>query len=247
MYTELEMMPKQSLFPEHLRGLEKNDFTVVEEEISFNPENVDIVNEKEIDLFGGNMNEMGNSIDLFLADVGTNDEELLSELRQTLVRAIKGMLRDFKAESAMVMLRVKLPTTDFEIPRWHRDSSFFTRTNGKKIFKKVFTPKGASTRFATINSEAALDLEKVDQANFNKLREGLTSPEDFDQENLRIRKAVIDFVDELLPLTPGDSMIYEIGGHEMIMHSEPDIKEPRIFMSVVVGSVEEIEEARLNS
>ena len=247
MYTEIEMMPNQSRFPDHLRGLEKEDFTVVGEEISFNPEKVDIVYEKDIDLFGGNMAEMANSIDRFLADVGTNDEEVLSDLRQTLIRAIESMLRDFKAESAMVMLRVELPTTDFEVPRWHRDGSFFTRTKGKKIHKKVFSPKGASTRFANIISPVALDLEKADKANFNKLREGFTSPEDFDEENMRIKKALIDFVDELPPLTPGYSMIYEIGGNEMIMHSEPDIKEPRIFMSVVVGSVEEIEEARQNA
>lgn len=238
--------PLESIkFPEHLRDLEKLPYATVTEKDDFNPDAISLRREADVNLFGSNMTEMAKQIDAFLAANCVSDEVNLAALRASMIAAVKGMLADFKAEAAMVMIRLHEPTKDFEVPRWHRDNSFRSEAREGKKYKKVYTLKGAPTRFATVtNKEEFRRLDKDDRDNNTKHHNGEISPAEYDEISMRIRKELVKFSEELPELAPNESRIYEIGGDEMILHSEPDIKESRIFMAVMVGSKEEIEEAQ---
>jgi len=235
-------------FPEHLKELEKTPYTRVFEEISFNSEAIEILQEGEADFFISSPDDMTNQLNEFLVTIGNNDQEGIDQLSGSIQGAVVSMMKDFGAEAAHVIVRVKLPTEEFSLPRWHRDGSFFVRENGNKIFKKVLTLKGVPTRFATISDEEAFqEIERAELKNNTKLFEGSISDEDYKKEDIRIRNLYVNIANELSPLASGQSMVYEIGGNEQVLHSEPDINESRIFMSVIVGSKDEIEEAELST
>lgn len=237
--------PLESIkFPEHLRDLEKLPYATVTEKVDFDPNTISLRGEAEVDLFGSDMTEMAKQIDAFIAANCVSDEANLAALRASMIGAVEGMLADFKAEAAMVMIRLHESTKDFEVPRWHRDNSFRSEAGEGKNYKKVYTLKGAPTRFATVtNKEEFRRLDKDDRDNNTKHHNGEISQAEYDEISMRIRKELVKVSKELTELAPNESRIYEIGGDEMILHSEPDNKASRIFIAVMVGSKEEIKDA----
>lgn len=132
------------------------------------------------------------------------------------------MQKDFNKESVWVMVRVTLPNNEFDIPRWHKDGYYIE--SEEKTYKLVFTVKGAPTRFA----------EMTDVGKYKEL-------EKYEEDDIEIRKKFMSAVKETDPISKDQATMYLVGGEDAKVHSEPPIDAPRIFMSVVPGSREQIE------
>jgi hypothetical protein len=65
----------------------------------------------------------------FLDDVGANSEIYIKIIEKIIMKLLKTVLLDFNTEYYWIDIRVSLPTTFFDIPRWHKDGRFFINSN----------------------------------------------------------------------------------------------------------------------
>lgn len=166
------------------------------------------------------------------------DIECISQL---VARLSKSIIEGFEKESAWVMVRVSLPTDKYNVPRWHPDGRYFT--SPEKTYKLVATLKGPQTLFA----------EKTDAKKFKELlRKGSENFETnvikndnrkkFEVEDLRIRKKLTETVKGIKTCEKNQAVAYLVGDENAVIHSEPKMNVPRIFISILSGSKEQIGE-----
>jgi len=191
--------------------------------------------------YGPINDEAIETLTAYLSGLGKNSEETKISISKLVARIAEGMIKDFDAESAWVMLRSFLPNDKFKIPRWHKDGSYFA--SKERVYKLIFSIKGAPTRLGeATDAEKFEQLEKEGLENLVTNRISGDNPKKFEDEDIRIRKELASVVKEIEPLEVGHAAMYLIGDKDAVIHSEPLIDEPRIFMSVIVGSQDQINE-----
>lgn len=176
-----------------------------------------------------------------LGELDGNTSRVIDSLSSLITRVAINLQQSFSQEAAFVLVRVVLPNDHFVIPRWHQDGHY-VQDASEEEYKLVFTVKGPQTRFAEI-----VDFEKFQRCILEDAENVRLHEYDLDvyeQEDLRIRKALASTVSESEPLREGCATMYRVGSSDARVHSEPHIKEPRIFMSVVAGSLDQIEKLR---
>lgn len=170
-----------------------------------------------------------------------NTEATIISLSRLVARVASLVEKDLRKEAVWAMVRVTLPSDDFDIPRWHQDGYYMRQDEGEE-YKLVFTIKGPQSRFAEIvDEEGYRSCAKEDVTNVSE-HEG-----NFDvyfQEDVRIKRALERTVMESDTIPEGRATFYRVGNGGAKVHSEPPLHEPRIFMSVVAGSLEQVEEFR---
>jgi len=163
-------------------------------------ENVSIeVEPEDFDYYGNSESELQNSVQKHLLNLGPNNAEILETIARLATRVVEETKARFQKTSAWITLRVFLPSTDHDTPRWHSDGHYVKHEDDEFVseeYKLVFAIKGAPTRF-----------------------------QDFD-------------------VSKGQAALYRVGEQGKNIHSEPRITEPRIFMSVIVGSEAQIAELK---
>ena len=192
--------------------------------------------------FYGPINDgVTEALSAYLSGLGENSEETKTNISKLVARITEGMIKDFDAESAWVMLRSFLPNDEYKLPRWHKDGRYFA--SKERVYKLIFSIKGAPTRLGkATDAEKFEQLEKESSENFVTNRISSDNPKKFEDEGIRIRKELELVVKEIEPLEVGHAAMYLIGDKDAVIHSEPLIDEPRIFMSVIVGSQDQINE-----
>ena len=202
----------------------------------------------QFNYYGPANEELIQKLTTHLSRLEGSTEEIVGRVSGLVAKVAKGMQKDFNKEAAWVMVRVTLPNNAFDIPRWHQDGYYIKSEEGtseseEKEYKLVFTVKGAPTRFAEI-----IDAEKYKQLN----KESMTNDrlnydhnrEKYYEEDIKIRKEFALAVKEIEPTGKDQATMYRVGGEDAKVHSEPPMNTPRIFMSVVPGSSEQIEELK---
>lgn len=154
-----------------------------------------------------------------------NSPEIIESISNLIAKIAQDAQKDFNQEAVWAMVRVSLPNNEFDTPRWHKDGRYTGSNHEGKEYKLVFTVKGAPTRFAKI-------------INPEKYKEITENPEHHD--NIPLRKELMLAVEEIH--SKGQAVLYLVDNVEAKVHSEPPISEPRIFISVVPGSIEGIEQ-----
>ena len=124
-----------------------------------------------------------------------------------------------------------------------KNTNAFSLENSKeKTYKLVMTIKGVLTRFGEkINPEKFEQLIKESSNNYELNQD---DPEAFGKEDIRIRKELDSVIKEIKPSKEGEAVYYLVGHENAKIHSEPKIDKPRIFMSVVVGSNDQVSELK---
>ncbi|MFZ2804153.1 MAG: hypothetical protein WA001_02940 [Patescibacteria group bacterium] len=179
----------------------------------------------------------------YLGQLEGNSEEVISAVSGLIARVAHGMQKDFKKGSCWTMVRVSLPNADFDIPRWHQDGNYVKPAGGIVAYKLVFTVKGARSRFAEIaEAEKYKELEGEASKNYTDYRFHNGNQKEYEKKGREIREKLLPTVTETKPIDENQAVIYRVGDDEAKVHSEPPMDAPRIFMSVVTGSPEEIQE-----
>ena len=195
---------------------------------------------EQFDFYGETHEELIAAAEQYLFEAGVNTSEDITKIAQLVRRLADGMRAGFETDSAWTMLRVSLPNTIFDVPRWHPDGRYFAGT--EKSYKMVAALKGPSTLFGQVTDEKAYkDLEKQNSENFDNFG---TNRAKFNAEDARIREELSRVVTPIEIAKPGEAVIYLVGDPNAPLHSEPAIKVPRIFLSVLPGSFAQIEEWR---
>lgn len=125
-------------------------------------------------------------------------------------------------------------TREFDVPRWHQDGYYWHPAEDGKVYKigAVFT--GSSTLF----------LEPTEH-NFRTFNDGFNhlQGENDEGRELEMRTWLGEqFRDSVVVAQPGELARWTVGGDSAIIHSEPAITAPRIFISVLPGTEAQIKE-----
>lgn len=194
----------------------------------------------QFDYYGSVNEELVRNLIVYLSGLGENSPEIVRTLSHLVARVAEIVSNDLGKESAWVMVRTSLPHEDFTIPRWHPDGKYFD--SGDETYKLVMTIKGALTRFGEVKDPDVFEEIMKEISHNHDLHPN--DPEAFEREDLRLRKKLDAVVKEIHPSQQGEAVYYLVGSHDAKIHSEPKIDEPRIFMSVVAGSTEQINQLR---
>lgn len=162
----------------------------------------------------------------FLESIG-NDFELSKSLSKILItKAVIPFLVANHADCLWMTIRVMFPTTEYEIPRWHFDGSFYD-TDSYQL-KLAGTLVGPGTLFKKTTEEDINNF--VDEY---KRRE---------QTNRQLLDDNVKNI-ETVQLTNTDVGIFTVGKiPKVAIHSEPNINQKRLFFSVVAGSADNIKQ-----
>jgi len=176
----------------------------------------------------GDLADILREVSVFLELLG-NSSETSNIISEAINRLTHDTVRAFNTETAWVELRASLPHTAFDIPRWHQDGYHFLPHRGTQR-KVVFTPKGARTLFARFPRKV--------QAEIVKRARGI----EFD--DLKGRAALAQMVESKGSTESASTLqgsIFTAGSKDAAIHSEPPIRESRLFISVVPGSRKQIQ------
>lgn len=145
-------------------------------------------------------------------------------------------------------IRATTPTTEYNEPRWHTDEDFF---QGEKMvrtqWKLVTTLLGPGTLFLeddksarAVETKVKLDsqMEHKDHlcTSFNCLGCATASA------NVRHRLADHFRQDKVIQATNGDCCFFRIGQEQGAVHSEPPQDCDRVFVNIVPGTEDELQE-----
>lgn len=237
-HEEERRRDKMEILREH--GLVSFDVAITPEEKKVIAE-VNVEKElPQFDYYGSVNEELVRNLIVYLSGLGENSPEIVGTLSHLVARVAEIASNDLGKESAWVMVRTSLPHDDFTIPRWHSDGKYFDSED--ETYKLVMTIKGALTRFGETKDLGVFEEIMKEVSRNHDLHSD--DSETFEREDLRLRKELDAIVQEIHPSQQGEAVYYLVGNRDAQIHSEPKIDTPRIFMSVVAGSTDQINQLR---
>jgi len=188
----------------------------------------------------------------FLSDYSNlpKESQIISDFLKKLTLEVTNA---YNLDYVWIDIRFRLPTNEYDIPRWHQDGMFFKKDNYTHT-KFLLVLKGEGTLL--------VDLKKDKQKEFNEIYEKFindkknvfekyndTKNPNFQQELKNIMNTERPVFHELLKneniiqLKNNESLIFIAGDENLAtIHSEPAIKSKRIFFSIVPGTKEDIKD-----
>ncbi len=185
-------------------------------------------------------NELIESLVAKLEEIGKNESEVVLGLANIVASRAQDFKEIMSKEALCVTVRSTIPHSYNDVPRWHSDGTYFTQEDDEKVYKMVFPIFGANTLFGeTLDKdryeELLVESYKNDEINSD-------NPEIWDVEDLKIRKELDVVVQRLPDAGIEKASVFLVGHEEAVIHSEPAISIPRIFVAVLVGSKAQIAE-----
>lgn len=184
-----------------------------------------------------------NKLKLFLKNIGNNNVKEVTILKNIIIKISKTIIDVYKTNFFAIKI-ILSNKNNFMVPRWHRDDNFFGRTDESQF---VTTLKGPSTYI--------LENEKDNKIFNNLFKKQFEEQAKSEKDNKDIFKLIdaikiIDKYEEIyrkkllkakiLQPTNYQGVIFNIGNEKSAVHSEPEINESRIFISILTGTKEEI-------
>ncbi len=164
-------------------------------------------------------------IDLLHA-MGTNECELVKRVALRVTEVVRAIMVASGQETAWLCLRAFTPIDLYDLSRWHMDGYYFTPTNKEDLmYKFAVTLRGASTLFYPVSQ---VERNKVWKKTIN--REYMQA---FCKQ------------DQMVSPQQGEGVFF-IGGRtdQSALHSEPSIRENRLFFSIVPCNEKQIGELK---
>lgn len=191
-----------------------------------------------------------NALNAFLSDIGHNTKEDVDNLEQIILNLIKKVLEGYNMEDFYLIIRARTPYSEFDIPRWHRDGAYFDHTVITSKFATVL--KGPGTLFiksSTSNYEKFNEINdrEDEERRMKRERPGIRFTSEEQQEiNERYRTlyAALPKNGDMVQSGKNQGVIFFANSGDVrgAIHSEPKIDENRIFISIVPGTKENIDE-----
>jgi hypothetical protein len=203
---------------------------------------LEVENNTDFDIYDLDEGQLLESLFLKLGEMGNNSPELILGLAQIIAGRAQGFKEIMSKEALCLTVRISLPHPYNDVPRWHGDGTYFTQNEGEKVYKMVFPLMGANTLFGEV-----LDRSKYDALLLEGYRNDQFNSDSLDvwaAEDLRIRKESVGVVQPLPDTGAEKATVFLVGHEEAVIHSEPAVSVPRIFVAVVVGSREQVEEMK---
>ena len=130
--------------------LDSNKYDFFMFDIDYTISELEIINDFEIKN-PNNYGHFGSLYDIkdlkkYLIDIGSNTKTCINGMEKLIIRLIKKVLFGYKMKYFWLAIRITPPNNRFDIPRWHKDGTFFTGDkNEKSSVKFITTLKGPGT------------------------------------------------------------------------------------------------------
>lgn len=203
----------------------------------------------------GNIKTMKNFKE-FISNIGKNKRSNIKKLIKIIKKKlINIVLQGYDMKYFWISIRITLPNKLYIIPRWHQDGKYFNTCDNTQNLQSKFVTilKGDGTLFVTSN-ETSLNIISD---NLNKMRKYISDNNIVDfNEQLKIndeifRPKLAERIEEckinkdckITQLNNDEGVIFYVGDKQKAaIHSEPMMSQPRIFISILPGTKEEINE-----
>lgn len=221
----------------YLNNLSINHFIF---DIKYTKKELDYINNLEI-TNSNNFDYFGDINNIIFPNI-FNNQTLFNNIVLKLIRKIS---KSYNTNFFWLSIRISLPNTNFNIPRWHIDGTFF---NSNRIQSKFITVlKGPGTLFIKKSKNTH---EIYNQTILNKYKE-IQKDKKYVNEiykkdiEEKYRKILANkFKNIKYKQLKNDQGLIFLVGKDGLLHSEPKIDESRIFISILPGSQEEIQELK---
>jgi hypothetical protein len=171
-------------------------------------------------------------IDEFLEKVTNNTKKENIDLIKIVDRLVSKIVKGYNKKYVWVSLRVTYSNNYFETPRWHIDGSY--HPSDYELSKFVTVLKGAGTLLKESNDESKQIFFDT-ETEFDEAVKG-KSKEDYQKIQEEYRKIHDDKFKDIstIQLKNDEGLIFFSGynNKNSQIHSEPNMKEPRMFLSI---------------
>ncbi len=176
----------------------------------------------------GNLEHFKAETSSFFESMG-NDKEVSYSVACTIDKVVNDVIQAAHKETAWVSIRAFTRDKEYDVPRWHTDGYYFKPFKGL-VHKIVFTLKGPATLF--------YDMPEDVKRKFYKIGTSLRGHPKGREQIARLVDASKIYQPKLY-----SGVIFIAGDkNAAAVHSEPPIHEDRLFISIVPGSKEQIQE-----
>ena len=195
----------------------------------------------------------------FFSKIG-NDLKSVKIIEKVIRKITKKVLSGFGMDHFWISVRAVLPSSRFDIPRWHYDGTYFENITQQAKFAMIL--KGPGTLFIKKSKKVVESYNKILDQSSKEFREILDKNKidfkdykaQFEVQHKNDEKYRPKFVKELSKykvkqIKNNKGVIFWGGKNRNVvsaLHSEPKIDQPRLFISILPGTKEMIEE-RVNA
>jgi hypothetical protein len=167
----------------------------------------------------GDLAALPTEINTFINAVGSGNTEYAAPIAHLVGKLVAKILTMTGQENAWVTMRAFTPTAMFREPRWHSDTYYYPTSVTQ--YKIAITLKGDPTIFYDASAEERGQLEKL-KSNKDALKNALNP-------------------DQIVSPRFGEGSLFIVGPDYAPIHSEPNIRSERLFLSMIPGSKQQIE------
>lgn len=195
----------------------------------------------------GCRNDMTNMY-TFLNNLGNNSEKSTKIMEKIIMKLLKNILSAFNTEYYWISIRATLPNDDFNIPRWHKDGKYFINSNDQSP-KFATVLKGPGTLLIKNTKKVSEIYNNLTQKQWHEYR--LIKDKSIEDMMKIHDKYRLLFAKELkkikfIQTKNNEGIIFYpqiiANTNDGALHSEPKMNAPRLFISILPGSKENIEE-----
>jgi hypothetical protein len=205
---------------------------------------------KSFDFYGEITKTQG--ISDFLSSIGNNKKKTVKELNKIIINIIKNVLDEYKMEYFWITIRATLPNNEFDIPRWHKDGKYFLGTT-EETPKFATVLKGPGTLFIKHSSKInkiyneCLTKKRKEFVDISKKKELTKTDIDTIEDKYRYIYATKFKKYKIIQVKNNEGVIFYPKVNEAskaAIHSEPKMTQPRLFISILPGTKDNIYELR---
>jgi hypothetical protein len=199
--------------------------------------------------FKGNLQELikEDTLQNFLESIGSNNKENITILHKIIYKLIKKVLLGVSLDHFWLIIRISLPHNILKKQRWHYDGLYFPK-NPKSVQPKFITVlRGPGTLFIQNQDKALKIFNKIDKERISEMDQEINF-----EKKIKIDEKYIPVFEKDLEqfeksqLKNNQGLLFMKNNNKRLIHSEPSIDKSRIFISIVPGTKENIEEIKKN-
>ena len=240
-------MIKTSIIKKYLKELPKNYLTFnikySKKELDY-LDNFNITKESTYDHYGNIDILDEKKLIEFLTNIGNNDN--LNIISNIILKIANKITDAYETKYCWLTIRVTLPNHDYDIPRWHKDGNFFK--SDKYLSKFATVLKGHGTLFIKKSKKVDEIYDKNNEEELKSYKKLGIKTYNNEIEN-KYRKILKNKLKNFKSnqVKPNQGLIFLVGTDKNndlhgLLHSEPKITEPRIFISILSGTKTQIME-----
>ena len=184
------------------------------------------------------------NINKFLSTLGDNNMVLVNKMEKIIHNITKKVLKGYNMKHFWMDIRVTMPCNNYDMPRWHKDGPFFTNDiNEKNTSKFVTVFKGPGTLLIKGTKRVIEIYNKVREKQSNEMRLCSTIEEQFKVADSYRPIFAKEFSEEpIIQVKNNEGLVFFTGTPINIgaLHSEPKLDKPRMFISILPSTEENI-------